>query len=163
MKTIKEVYQESLDRINKEPVVTEIAGEIKKITEALNKTELQNWSADQLSRALTKLALLRVNLGVEMADAVAYYDLSYLHRKVTYASEWKPTKDKLNKVLNKATIQDIDSVIQEKIAPENQEEIKQKHYAETLRILYDSTETLITALQSRLGVLKQERAEARHF
>lgn len=161
MKTVQEVYKESIERINKEPVITGIAGEIKRITEAMEKVELQNWSPDQLSRALTKLAVLRVNLGQEMADAVTYYDLSYLHRKIKYASEWKPTKDQLNKVLNKATIQDIDSVIVEKIAPDSQDEIKQKHYAETLRILYDSTETLITALQSRIGVLKQERQESR--
>jgi hypothetical protein len=161
MKTITEVYQESLDKINKEPVVTAIGKEIQIVTEALTKTELQNWSPDQLSRALSKLAVLRVNLGAEMADAIAYYDLSYIHRKITYASEWKPTKDKLNKTIQKATIQDIDSVIQEKMADVNYQELQNKHYAERLRILYDATETLITALQSRIGVLKQERNEAR--
>jgi hypothetical protein len=161
MKTIDQIYNESVEKINKAEVTTAISLEIKRITDALAKTELQNWSADQISRALTKLAVLRVNLGAEMADAVAYYDFSYLHRKITYASEWKPTKEKLNQVLNRATVQDIDSSIQEKIAEISFEEQQRKHYAESLRILYDSTETLITALQSRLSVLKQERAEAR--
>jgi hypothetical protein len=163
MKTIEETYKESLERINKEPVVTRISSEIYRITEALDKTELKDWSADQLSRALASLAVLRVNLGAEMADATAFYDFSYLHRKITYASEWKPTKDKLNKVLQRATVQDIDSAIMEKIADISDKELQSKHYADRLRILYDSSETLITALQSRLGVLKQERKEVSHY
>lgn len=162
MKTVKQVFEESLKTINTAEAITEIGKEIQKITEALAKVELRNWSADQVSRALTKLAVLRVNLGAEMADAVAYYDLSYLNRKVRYAAEWKPTKDKLNKVLQRATVQDVDSVITEKLAKDYQEELKQKHYSERLKVLYDATETLITALQSRLGILKQERQEARY-
>ncbi len=162
MKTVDEVYKESLTRINKVEPITEIAKEIKKVTDALAKNELSGWSADLLSRAFTKIAVLRVNLGAEMANAVTYYDLSYLNRKIRYAAEWKPTKDKLNKVLKRATIQDIDSAIQEKLANYQMDELQQKHYAETLRILYDSTGTLITTLQSRLSVLKQERREARH-
>ncbi len=162
MKTIEEVYKESLDRIDKAEPITEIAKEIKKVTDALAKHELSGWSADLLSRAFTKIAILRVNLGAEMANAVTYYDLSYLNRKIKYAAEWKPTKERLNKVMKRATIQDIDSEIQEKLADIQLAELKQKHYAETLRILYDSTETLITTLQSRLSVLKQERKEARY-
>jgi len=162
MKTVKEVYEESIEKINNAGAITEIASEIKKVTEALNKFELSKWSADQLSRALTKLAVLRVNLGAEMADAVAFHDISYTHRKIKYANEWKPTKDKLNKVMTRATVQDIDSVIIDKLKKEYQDEITQKHYAERLKVMYNATATLITSLQSRLGVLKQERSEARH-
>lgn len=162
MKTVKQLYDESIKKINTVSVVTEVAEHIKKVTDALGKTELRNWSADELSRALTTLAVLRINLGAEMANAIAYYDFSYLHRKLTYASSWKPTKDKLNKLLQKATIMDIDTTLQEKLAGKYEEELQHKHYAEQLKVLYSSTETLITALQSRLGVLKQERREARH-
>ena len=162
MKTVEQLYKESIKKINVVSVITEVTKHIKKITDALGKTELKNWSADELSRALTTLAVLRVNLGAEMANAIAYYDFSYLRRKITYASSWKPTKDKLNKILQRATIQDIDSTIQEKMADDYVAELEHKHYAEQLKVLYSSTETLITALQSRLGVLKQERAEARH-
>jgi len=97
-----------------------------------------------------------------MANAVAYYDISYTYRKMRYASEWKPTKAALSMELKRATIQDIDSEILANIAQEQEDELKNKHYAEQLRTLYDSTETLITAMQSRLGVLKQERYETRH-
>ena len=162
MKTIEEVYQESLARIEKAEPITEIAKEIKRVTDALGKNELSGWSADLLSRAFTKIAILRVNLGAEMANAVTYYDISYLNRKIRYAAEWKPTKDKLSRTLKRATIQDIDSAIQEKLADLQMDELKNKHYAEALKILYDSTETLITTLQSRLSVLKQERKEARY-
>ena len=162
MKTVEQLYKESIKKINVVSVITEVTKHIKKITDALEKTELKNWNADELSRALTTLAVLRVNLGAEMANAIAYYDFSYLRRKITYVSSWKPTKDKLNKILQRATIQDIDSTIQEKMADDYVAELEHKHYAEQLKVLYSSTETLITALQSRLGVLKQERAEARH-
>lgn len=162
MKTVKQLYEESIKKIDAVSVITEVTEHIKKITDALGKTELRNWSADELSRALTTLAVLRVNLGAEMANAIAYYDFSYLSRKINYASSWKPTKDKLNKVLKRATIQDIDTTIQGKMANDYVEELQHKHYAEQLKVLYSSTETLITSLQSRLGVLKQERREARH-
>lgn len=162
MKTANELYNESLERINEVDAITEIAGKVLEITNALYQRELGNWTPDQLSRAIASLAVLRVNLGQEMANAVAYYDISYTYRKMRYASEWKPTKAALNQELKRATIQDIDSEIMQEIAAEQEEELKNKHYAERLRTLYDSTETLITAMQSRLGILKQERYEARH-
>lgn len=162
MKTVNEIYQESINRINNTEIVTQIGWKIKEITDALYNSELRDWSGDEISRAISSLAVLRVNLGREMADAVAYFDISYLHRKISYANEWKPTKSELNKIMTKATVQDIDSEVMIKISEEYENELKNKHYAEQLRILYDSTETLITALQSRLGVLKADRYESRH-
>lgn len=162
MKTVQEVYQESLERISRVDVITEVTCKIMEITTALYQSELKDWNGDKISRAVTSLAVLRVNLGREMADSVAYFDISYLHRKVSYANSWKPTKDRLNQEMKHATVQDIDSDIMGQISDEYENEIKNKHYAEQLRILYDSTETLITALQSRLGTLKQERFESRY-
>lgn len=161
MKTTEQIFTESIEKINSNTVINEISEKIKEITEALYKLELRDWNGDQISRAITTLATLRVNLGREMVDAVAYFDMSYLHRKISYANEWKPTKSTLQKTLTRATVQDIDSEVMMKISDEYENELKNKHYAEQLRILYDSTETLITALQSRLGVLKQERYESR--
>jgi hypothetical protein len=161
MKTLDETYQDSLKKIEEVGTISAITKEIVRVTEALKATELKNWSPDQLSRAVTTLALLRVNLGAELADASSYYDFAYLHRKIRYASEWKPTKELLNRTMTKATVQDIDSAITEKIADVMGREIEIKHLADKLRVIYDSTETLITALQSRLGVLKQERIESR--
>lgn len=161
MKTVTELYNESIEKINKETAITGISREIQLVTTALQNKEISKWSGDDLSRALTKLAILRVNLGEEMADAMAYYDFSYLNRKIVYASEWSPTKAKLSEGL-KPTVQDIDSKIQQKIADQQTEELQSKHFAERLKILYDSTETLITSLQSRLSILKQERNESKY-
>lgn len=161
MKTVDQVYNESIENIKKADIIGEISTRIEAITDALYQGELKDWTGDELSRAITSLAILRVNLGSELADAVAYFDISYLHRKLKYANEWKPTKEKLNKQMDRATVQDVDSAIMEKIAEDQENEIKAKHRAEQLRILYDSTETLITSMQSRLNVLKQERIEAR--
>ena len=162
MKKPDELYNESLARIQGVDAITEVSKKILEITNALYQNELKDWDGDKLSRAITSLAVLRVNLGKEMANAVAYYDISYTYRKMRYASEWKPTKAALSMELKRATIQDIDSEILANIAQEQEDELKNKHYAEQLRTLYDSTETLITAMQSRLGVLKQERYETRH-
>lgn len=162
MKTLDETYQESLNKISEAGAINKIAEEITRVTEALQKAELKDWSADQLSRAISTLAILRVNLGAQMADASSYYDFAYLHRKIRYAAEWKPTKDALGRVLQRATVQDVDSAIIEKIADDQIRETELKHFADKLKVIYDSTETLITALQSRLGVLKQERVESRY-
>jgi len=161
MKKPEEMYNESIETISAIEILGEVSGKIKEITDALYSKDLQNWTGDQLSRAIASLAVLRVNLGVDLADAIAYYDMSYMYRKVRYANEWKPTKDALNKKLKRATIQDIDSEIMEKLENDLTEEQKKKHYSERMRILYDSTETLITALQSRLSILKAERYESR--
>lgn len=161
MKTVDEIYNDSLKQINTIESINEIADKIREITTALYNKDLQNWTGDQISRALTSLAVLRVNLGIELADAIAHYDMSYMYRKVRYANEWKPTKDSLNKRLQRATIQDIDSEIMEKLEDDLVEEQKRKHYSERMKVLYDSTETLITALQSRLSILKQEQFESR--
>ncbi len=162
MKTVDQVYQESLERIKSVDVISEISSKIMELTNALYQSELREWNGDQVSRAITSLSVLRVNLGREMADAVAYFDISYLHRKISYANEWKPTKAELSKTMAKATVQDVESEVMIKIAEEYENELKNKHYAEQLRILYDSTETLVTALQSRLGVLKAEQFESRN-
>lgn len=162
MKTAKDIYQESLIHISLAAPTVEIAGEILRITEALRSKKLEGWTADQISRAVTKLAVLRVNLGQELADAVAYYDISYANRKIRYANDWTPTKQKLTDLAGKATQQDIENDITKNIEEDILAEVKQKHYAERLRTLYNSTETLITALQTRLSVLKQERAETRY-
>lgn len=162
MKTPNQIYNESLEEIAKVNVLNDITDKIKEITTALYNRELSSWSADEISRAITSLAILRVNLGQDMVNATAYYDISYINRKLTYASEWKATKSKLNAQMQKATVSDIDSEIIQSIAETQENEIKAKHYAEQLRVLYDSTETLIMSLQSRLGVLKQERSESRY-
>ena len=162
MKTVQEVYQESIERIQSVDAIAEVSSKILELTDALYKKELQNWSADMISRAITSLAILRVNLGQTMANSVAMYDISYLHRKMRYASEWQPTKQALMEEIGKATVQDIESQVLQTIAEDQESELKNKHYAEQLRILYDSTETLITAMQSRLSVLKQERSESRY-
>jgi hypothetical protein len=161
MKTVDQIYNESVEKIQSVAAITEVSNKIQEITNALYQGELKDWNGDRISRAIASLAVLRVNLGREMTDAVAYFDISYLHRKISYANEWKPTKAELNAKMTKATVQDVDSEVMIKIAEEYENELKNKHYAEQLRILYDSTETLITALQSRLGVLKAEQYEMR--
>jgi hypothetical protein len=157
--TNNQLYEQSAKRIKSFDFFNEIVLEIQKITGALTSREIGKWSGDELSRAISKLAVLRVNLGQEMADATAKYDFSYLSRKLRYASEWKPTKESLNATLNKVTVGDIENEVTKKIADVQAAEIENKHYADQLKTLYDSTETLITALQSRLGLLKQEMKE----
>jgi len=162
MKTTEELFNEALGEINKVDVMNKIALEIKRVTEALEKHDLEKWSPEMLSRALTKLSILRVNLGSEMADAIAYYDYSYLNRKIRYAAEWQPTKTHLNSIMNRATVQDIDAALMTKLAEDHRKELIKKHYSERLKILYDSTETLITALQTRIRVIDNERKESKY-
>ena len=159
----QEMYQQSIERIEDFDFYNEIVLQIQKITTALRKKEIKDWSGDELSRALSNLAILRVNLGGELSDATAKYDFSYLHRKIRYANEWKPSKDRLNSTIGKVTVADTENHVMQKIAEDQKQEIENKHYADKLKILYDSTETLITALQSRLGVLRQERRETNKY
>ncbi len=157
------MYEKSIENINQSTIQIEIVEQIRLVTDALITKKLGSWTGDEISRALSTLAVLRVNLGEEMANAVAKYDFSYLHRKIRYASEWKSNKVKLNKTMEKATVGDIEAETQQGILDELRLENENKHYGERLRILYDSTGTLISALQSRLNVLKTELRETAHY
>ena len=161
--TTEEMYEKSLEKINQSTIQVEIVEQIRLVTDALITKKLGSWTGDEISRALSTLAVLRVNLGEGMADAIAKYDFSYLHRKIRYASEWKSNKTKLNKQMEKATVGDIEAETQQNILDDLVLENENKHYGERLRILYDSTGTLISALQSRLNILKKEMQETAYY
>lgn len=154
-------FEKALDKSKSVP--EGIAPEIMKIVMALSKKEINEWTGDQISRALSRLAVLRVNLGQDMVDTMSEYDFSYLNRKIKFASEWKPTKKKLIEKYGKATISDIENRLLEEMAEEHQRELENKYTAEQARTLYDSTGTLITALQTRLKVLEKEKTETQYY
>lgn len=160
----KDHFEQTVKELSEIEPLIPVMAEIKKVVDWFveDLDRFDNLSPDQISKAVAKLAALRVNLGVEMAKASSLYDLAYIERKFRYAAEWKPTKQKLYDLVGKATIQDIEAEVQKKINDQILEEQRKKQIAETLKAYYDTSETLITALQSRLGVLKAERFESRH-
>ena len=161
MKT-EELLNNSLRKIQETTVHEEVYETIRQVTDALARKQF-DFTGDDISRAIAKLSVLRVNLGEAMVDAIAKYDFSYLNRKIQYANEWQTQKVELNKKIDKLTNPDVEAEVQEQIKELLIEEIENKHYGERLRILYDSTSLMISALQSRLNVIKQEKVETSYY
>lgn len=139
---------------------SEIAKEIFKITDWFSTKEIKEISGEDLSRAIFRLSVLRVNLGQELAVAVGDYDLAYLSRKVQYAVEWNRQKDELTQ---KLTVRDMDSNALLAIREEQEKELEFKRYADNLKFLYDSSGTLITTIQSRLRQLDNDKKETAYY
>lgn len=135
----------------------EIAQKIIEITQDIQSRKIQDLTGDQVSWYITKLAILRVNLGIELAQAVNDYDLSYIGRKINYAKEYTRFK---NTVEEKLTQKDLDTATIMTIGDLMKQEMELKKAADSLRLLYETSQILISSLQSRLRVLTQERKDS---
>jgi len=138
-------------------MINEIKEEILKISKYIEDNNINNLTGDEISRAVTRLAVLRVNLGQEFAQATGDYDFSYIARKIEYASQYNRFKAEATE---KLTQKDLDSATIVSIGDMMKKEADNKFISDSLKILYDSSGTLISTLQTRLKVLENERREA---
>lgn len=156
-----ELTDQDKDYINdKFNEIDEVRNEILKITDWLKNHDLDKLSGSDITRAITRLSILRVNLSQALAEAIGDYDLSYVSRKIQYAKEYNNFKSRTDE---KLTQKDLDSMTLDKIAMTLEREIENKRYSDGLKFLYDSSSTLIMALQSKLKLLINEKSEVRNY
>lgn len=128
----------------------EVAKQIKTIREQLESREVTMWTPDQLSRAMTKLAILNMTLGEMVIDALGVYRDKETQRKVGLAQlELELSKDmSMTAARTQAQVRGMELYEQE-----NRAEYEYK----LLSTLYRDTESLISVLQSRLRHLGNEQ------
>lgn len=141
----------------------EVSREINEIVKYLASHKEFDFTADQISRAMNKLAVLRAGLGEIASDAGILYDMTYGDRKFKRAGEWIAQKEESNKMINKLTNPDIEAIVEQKIRENVIDELEKKHFAERLKILFDSTALIVSTLQSRLSYLKSEKQETAYY
>lgn len=128
----------------------EVAKQIKTIRKQLESREVTMWTPDQLSRAMTKLAILNMTLGEMVIDALGVYRDKETQRKVGLAQlELELSKDmSMTAARTQAQVKGLELYEQE-----NRAEYEYK----LLSTLYRDTESLISVLQSRLRHLGNEQ------
>lgn len=133
----------------------EITEHIMKIRDDLSKKKIEAWTPDQLSRAMTKLALLNMTLGGMVMDLYGRYKDKEMQRKVGVANlELELSKD--NPMTVARTMAQVKGV--ELYEQENEAE----HDYKILNALYRDTESLISVLQSRLRHLGNEQYQQKN-
>lgn len=128
----------------------EVVDKIKEIQSKLESREVEKWTPDQLSRAMTTLALLNMTLGESVVEAYSAYRDKEMQRKVGMAQlELELSKDHpMTVARTKAQVQGVELVDQE-----NRAEYEYKLVSSYHR----SSENLVSVLQSRLRQLSNER------
>jgi len=135
-----------------------IVPKTEEIVEALNKKDIDQWSGDELSRAVVKLSLLLVNLGREVSEATLNANSAYMYRKFKFATEFKRIRQELE--LN---IKDSEMTALQNIKKSKEEEITSQYNADVLRSFYDDVSRLVMSLQSRLKFLRDEKVNSKDF
>lgn len=129
--------------------------EIKKIRGSLEAKEIGAWTPDQLSRAMTKLALLNMNLGEMVVEAYGEYMDSEARRKVGMAQmELELSND------HSATR--ARTMTEAKSFELRDQENKAQYRYKLLQTAYRDTESLVSVLQSRLRQLGNELWEQKN-
>lgn len=123
--------------------------EIKKIRSSLEAKEIGAWTPDQLSRAMTKLALLNMALGEMVVDAHGEMMDKETQRKVGMAQlELELSQD--HSMARARTMAEAKSF------ELREQENRAVYQYKLLQTAYRDTESLVSVLQSRLRQLGNE-------
>lgn len=133
----------------------EITTKIFEIRDKLAEKEVEAWTPDQLSRAMTTLALLNMSLGGMVMDLYSRWKDKEMQRKVGIAQlELDYAKSNPMTVARaKAQVNGVELYAQENEA---------EHDHRILQALYRDTESLISVLQSRLRQLGNEQYQQKN-
>ena len=131
----------------------EVIEKIREIRDALSTREVQDWTADQLHNAMTKLSIYRMNLGEFVADVEELYNVADDELSI------QPSKIALQKIDEgmTATRAEMEGKVQSETL--RQDRTIAKHRLTVVRNLYDDTEKMITVLQSRLKYLISDKRD----
>lgn len=129
--------------------------EIKKIRSSLEAKEIGAWTPDQLSRAMTKLALLNMALGEMVVDAHGEMMDKETQRKVGMAQlELELSQD--HSMARARTMAEAKSF------ELREQENRAVYQYKLLQTAYRDTESLVSVLQSRLRQLGNELWEQKN-
>lgn len=122
---------------------------IGEIVDKLYLQDIEKWTGDELSRAALKLSLLLAALSPVIQDAKMIYNMTYVHRKFKTASHYLS--------IEAGTNRDKDMISQKYVNDIYTNEVYENYKAETLKLLYQDIERIVSIIQSRIKILISER------
>lgn len=129
--------------------------QVDKIVEALESRKMENWKGDEISRAISELAVLKVRLGELVADAEFMYQSAYNARKYNHADN--SLRHSQDNTISKA--KELAELGNKENRRAESETLRDYRY---LRNKYEDIGTLIMTLQSRLKYLRDEKVESNY-
>lgn len=142
--------------------VTQVKEILTYFNEQLDRKTFTNIGGDDMTRLMTKLAILNVNIGQYSADAVMAANMSYGYKKLAYASEWNPTKERLKFGATKApTVEDIKNELLVNGWDDFKTEMEKKLIADRLIALNKGIDSLLVAIGYRVKMIHQDNVTTR--
>lgn len=135
--------------------INEVVKKITEIKDSLSTKKMREWSGGAISGAILELAILKINLGIYIAEQEEKF---YQLEKERKLEEIKIYRDERMKDVSQkdaemnAKFEVIESIDDQLVL---QTDIKK------IRLLREDTADLIDALRSRLSFLKQEKDETK--
>lgn len=133
----------------------EVVAEINRVLYTLKLKEVKDWDADELARAVSKLAMLNINLSEMVAEATLVANSSYAFRKFRFSKEYKALRREID-----SKVKDSELEAQELISEDVEKELVTQYQADLLKGLYDSVDKFISVVQSRLKHYGNERGQS---
>jgi len=159
-KEIKSVLDIVNSGIEKETEIVQASEILETFLKAISEKTLDKIPADRIASANIKLSILNTNIGLKASEAVFQANMSYGFKKFEYASEWKPTKERISKAFGKATNDDVDSEIIKNQWETTKKEMELKLNADKLVALNKGIEGVMIALGYKLNSLRSEQINA---
>jgi len=122
-----------------------------------NKDGFLSWDGDRLISASEKLSRYSETIGEFIYYHESRSDFAYIWRKGSYASDWLPEKERLNKDLGKATTNDIDSVLTKRYIEEQYYSMFHRRRADYLDRKMGTITKMIKIIDHRLWELQRQR------
>lgn len=129
----------------------EVVQGIMKIHETLSTRKMDAWTGDELSRAMSELAMYKMSLGSYVAELERDYSNVNVARKLSFARQVKKSRDM------KLTVGESEQLARIFNEDLYSQENEAKYNYEVVRNLYRDTNELISTFQSRLAFLRSEQ------
>ena len=145
-------------RFKKVKIERELAQTIDRIGVAINEISLSKMSSlfgDELSRKALHLATMKSFLGQATADLEYTVNLTEASRKAKWADIY--AKARTN---SENRVKDCETIADREVREIERKEIELKGQLSKLKNLRIDVSDIITTIQTRIGVLKAERAES---
>ena len=153
MKNPKELVAQAKNRAQKFYKSNEIVREVFITLENFERREIAEWTGDELSRFITKLATLSVNLGLLVAEKTLMSNASYIYQKWKRAYEYK----RIRRTVEKISQKDADDQAMMDTVMEITQEAENRYIADVIKTLHEDISRLVMAIQSRIKVLEGEK------
>lgn len=133
-----------------------VIGKIEQCIDSITSEKISNINGDELSRKALFLSTHKFYLGSEISELEYNLNMNEAIRKQTWAEAYGEAR----KSEEKTTQKDCEIIADEKVRASILEEIELKKNIMKLKMIRADVGDIVTTVQTRISVLKQERFES---